>query len=134
MTPSIIATSTYWPWPVFSAWRSAASSPIAKCKPVPESPICAPVTKGGPSGTPVVLIAPPIACATFSYALKSAYGPDEPKPLIEPITIFGLSSWIFSHEKPKRSSTPGPKFSMMMSHFFSRSTNTCFPRRISCSR
>ena len=27
---------------------------------------CAPVTKGGPSGTPVVLIAPPIACATFS--------------------------------------------------------------------
>ena len=34
--------------------------------PVPESPICAPVTNGGPSGTPVVLIAPPIACATFS--------------------------------------------------------------------
>ena len=28
-----------------------------------------------------------MACATFSYALKSAYGPDEPKPLIEPITI-----------------------------------------------
>jgi hypothetical protein len=34
--------------------------------PVPESPICAPVTNGGPSGTPVVLIEPPIACATFS--------------------------------------------------------------------
>ncbi len=100
---------------------------MARCRPVPESPICAPVTNGGPSGTPVVLIAPPIACATFSYALKSAYGPLEPKPLIEPITIFGLISWIFSHVKPKRSSTPGPKFSMMMSHFFSRSTNTCLP-------
>ena len=66
ITPSIIATSTYWPWPVCSAWRSAASRPIARCRPVPESPICAPVTNGGPSGTPVVLIATPIACATFS--------------------------------------------------------------------
>src|ERR1051325_584036 len=43
------------------------------------------------------------------------------------MTIFGLSSWIFSQVKPKRSSTPGPKFSMMMWHFFSRSTNTCLP-------
>jgi hypothetical protein len=103
---------------------------MARCSPVPESPICAPVTKGGPSGTPVVLIAPPIACATFSYALKSEYGPLEPKPLMEPITIFGLISWIFSHVKPKRSSTPGPKFSMMMSHFFSRSTNTCLPSAV----
>ena len=47
--------------------------------------------------------------------------------MIEPMTIFGLISWIFSHVKPKRSSTPGPKFSMMMSHFFSRSTNTVLP-------
>src|SRR4051812_38798195 len=43
------------------------------------------------------------------------------------MTIFGFSSWIFSQVKPKRSSTPGPKFSMMMSHFFRRSTNTCLP-------
>ena len=43
------------------ACLSAASKPMARCSPVPESPICAPVTKGGPSGTPVVLIAPPIA-------------------------------------------------------------------------
>ena len=62
--------------------------------------------------------------------MKSAYGPLEPKPLIEPITIFGLISWIFSQVKPKRSSTPGPKFSMMMSHFFSRSTNTCLPSAV----
>src|SRR5258706_10540896 len=43
------------------------------------------------------------------------------------MTIFGLSWWIFSQLKPKRSSTPGPKFSMMMWLFFSRSTNTCLP-------
>src|SRR2546423_8367690 len=43
------------------------------------------------------------------------------------MTIFGLRLWIFSQLKPKRSSTPGPKFSMMMWHFFSRSTNTCLP-------
>ena len=40
-----------------------------RCTPVPESPIWAPVANGGPSGSPVVLIEPPIACATFSYAL-----------------------------------------------------------------
>jgi hypothetical protein len=59
--------------------------------------------------------------------LNSAYGPLEPKPLIEPITIFGLMLRIFSHGKPKRSSTPGPKFSMMMSHFLRRSMKTCLP-------
>src|SRR5207249_1279531 len=32
-----------------------------------------------------------------------------------------------SQVKTKRSRTPGPKFSMMMSHFFMRSTNTCLP-------
>ena len=47
--------------------------------------------------------------------------------MIEPTTIFGLISWIFSQVKPRRSSTPGPKFSIMMSHFFSRSTKTCLP-------
>src|SRR5438876_1909927 len=43
------------------------------------------------------------------------------------MTILGFSSWIFSQEKPKRLRTPGPKFSMMMWHFFRRSTNTCLP-------
>src|SRR5690349_19214251 len=46
------------------------------------------------------------------------------------MTILGFSSRIFSHGKPKRSSTPGPKFSMMMSHFFRRSTNTCLPSAV----
>ncbi len=42
----------------------------------------------------------------------------------------GLISWIFSQGNPKRSSTPGPKFSMMMSQVFSRSTNTCRPSAV----
>src|SRR3954463_11276534 len=46
---------------------------------------------------------------------------------MEPTTSFGLISCIFSHVKPSRSSTPGPKFSIMMSDFFSRSTKTCLP-------
>ena len=50
--------------------------------------------------------------------------------MIEPITMLGLISWIFSHVNPSRSSTPGPKFSITMSHFFSRSTNTCLPSAV----
>src|SRR3990170_1797495 len=46
---------------------------------------------------------------------------------MEPITMRGLISWIFSQVNPKRSSTPGPKFSIRMSHFFSSSTNTVLP-------
>src|SRR5438445_528103 len=34
--------------------------PSARCSPVPLSPICAPVTSGGPSSNPVVLAAPPL--------------------------------------------------------------------------
>ncbi len=115
ITQSIMAHSTYWPRPVRSRWMSAARIPAIKCTPVPESPICAPVTTGGPSNKPEVLIAPPIAWATFSYALKAAYGPSEPKPLIEAMMIRGLISWTFSHPKPSRSRTPGPKFSIRTS-------------------
>jgi hypothetical protein len=35
-------------------------------QPVPLSPICAPVTSGGPSRKPVVEAEPPAHCATFS--------------------------------------------------------------------
>ena len=66
MTQSIMAVSTYWPRPVRSRWSSAASMPARRCTPVPESPICAPATTGGPSNSPVVLMAPPMAWATFS--------------------------------------------------------------------
>ena len=76
---------------------------------------------------PVVLIEPPIACATFSYALKLAYGPVLPKPLIVASTILGLILWICCHVKPRRSSTPGPKFSITTSHFLSSPMNTSLP-------
>ena len=48
--------------------------PKLRCSPVPLSPICAPVTSGGPSRKPVVDAAPPAHCATFSYTLQSTYG------------------------------------------------------------
>ena len=41
----------------------------------------------------------------------SASGPSWPKPVIEPITSRGLSSWSRSTGKPRRSSTPARKFS-----------------------
>ena len=52
--------------PVVLRWYSAATMPSARCSPVPESPICAPVTSGGPSSKPVVEAAPPAHWATFS--------------------------------------------------------------------
>jgi hypothetical protein len=43
---------------------------IVKRMPVPESPILAPLTIGGPSASPVTLIAPEVACATGSKHLN----------------------------------------------------------------
>ncbi len=65
-TPSCIAASTFWPLPVVFLWYSAATMPSARCSPVPESPICAPVTSGGPSSKPVVEAEPRAHWATFS--------------------------------------------------------------------
>ena len=39
----------------------------------------------------------------------------------------GLISLIFFHEKPSRSSTPGPKFSITTSHFLSKAMKTSLP-------
>src|SRR6266849_1379206 len=69
-TASCIATSTSWPWPVRPRWTSAARIAIARCMPVPLSPILAPLSVGGPSAGPVTLIAPEVACATGSKHLK----------------------------------------------------------------
>src|SRR6266850_1679807 len=100
--------------------------PSARCNPVPLSPICAPVTSGSPSRKPVVEAAPPVHWATFSYTLQSSKGPG-PKPLIEATIIFGLMAWIFSHGKPMRSSTPGPKFSTSTSQLLISAVRTSLP-------
>ena len=93
---------------------------------MPESPICAPVAVGGPSSYPVVLIDPPMACATTSYAFKLVYGPS-PKPLIEAKMSRGFSSWRRSQVKPSRSIVPGPKFSTSTSERFTNSVKIRLP-------
>src|SRR5580658_2499526 len=91
--------------------------PRARCSPVPESPICAPVTSGGPSSKPVVDAEPPAHCATFSYTLQSSYGPG-PKPFTDARMIRGFIACTASQVKPMRSSAPGAKFSTMTSQVF----------------
>ncbi len=100
--------------------------PSARCSPVPESPICAPVTSGGPSSKPVVDAAPPAHCATFSYTLQSSYGPG-PKPLTDATIMRGLSDWMCSHVRPMRSSAPGAKFSTSTSQCFTSDSSTALP-------
>ena len=100
--------------------------PSARCSPVPLSPICAPVTSGGPSSNPVVLAEPPAHCATFSYTLQSSYGPG-PKPFTEARIMRGLSCWMRSQVKPMRSSAPGAKFSTMTSQTRTISSMTSLP-------
>jgi hypothetical protein len=68
-TASCIATSTRWPRPVRSRCTNAARIAIVRCMPVPESPILAPLTIGGPPASPVTLIAPEVAWATGSKHL-----------------------------------------------------------------
>jgi len=46
--------------------KSAETIPRARCRPVPESPIWAPVTSGGPSSKPVVEADPPLHWAMYS--------------------------------------------------------------------
>src|ERR1700694_3462876 len=100
--------------------------PSARCNPVPLSPICAPVTTGGPSSNPVVEADPPAHCATFSYTLQSSYGPG-PKPLTDATIIRGLSCWMRSQVKPMRSSAPGAKFSTSTSQRFTSASIICLP-------
>src|SRR5206468_9147711 len=107
-------------------WYSAATMPNARCNPVPESPICAPVTNGGPSSKPVVEAEPPAHCATFSYTLQSSYGPG-PKPLTDATTMRGLSDWMCSQVRPMRSSAPGAKFSTSTSQCLTSDSSTALP-------
>jgi hypothetical protein len=78
--------------------------------PVLLSPRAEPLMVGGPSQNPVVDAAPPAACATFSYTLRSFHDESSLKPLTEPKIRRGLSWWMWSHPRPMRSMAPGAKF------------------------
>ena len=54
---------------------------MAISMPVPVSPSDMPGLSGGPSGSPVMLIVPPHACAIMSKARFFSYGLPSPKPL-----------------------------------------------------
>ena len=56
-----MATSTCWPNPSWSRWRSAARIPIAPNMAGIWSPTVAPILVGGPSGKPVLAISPLMA-------------------------------------------------------------------------
>ena len=65
---------------VFARSNSALQMPIAVNSPAVTSPIDVPTRVGGPPGWPVMLMTPPIACTTMSYAGRVASGPVWPKP------------------------------------------------------
>ena len=54
---------------------------MASSMPVPVSPSVGPGLTGGPSGSPVMLITPPQACAIMSKARLFSNGLPSPKPL-----------------------------------------------------
>src|SRR6266478_1907122 len=110
-TASCWATSTCWPLPVAWRWMIAARMPIAVCSPAPVAAISLITKVGGPSGEPVMLMAPAMACAIHSKLLYSAYGPPPPKPFTEAAIRRGFSRCSVSHPSPSRSIAPGPMFS-----------------------
>ena len=54
-----MSTSMYWPWPVCSRCRRAATTLMAVMYPMPESPTFTPGWQGSPSGKPVMAGTPP---------------------------------------------------------------------------
>jgi len=76
-------TSTCWPCPDFSRARSAARIPMVAWRPAITSKTEMPARYGGPSGSPVRLISPEIACTMRSYPGSFAPSSPLPKPLIE---------------------------------------------------
>ena len=67
-----MATSTNWPSPVRSAWRTAARTPTASSIAGTISPTPGPTFNGCSRSGPVMPMIPPIACATTSKAGQSA--------------------------------------------------------------
>ena len=81
MTESCIATCSRLPLPVRVRSNSALTMLNASSMPVPVSPIVGPGLTGLPSRSPVMLIAPPAACAIGSNARPFSNGLPVPKPL-----------------------------------------------------
>ncbi len=89
--------------------------PIAPFIPAATSEIAMGIRYGPPSGGPLMVIRPDIACATRSNPPLELYGPVWPKPEMEQYISDGLSSAIVSYPMPIRSATPGRKFSISTS-------------------
>ena len=85
--------------------------PPKACSPADRSATGIPGLTGGPPGRPVTAMIPLIPCTTASYAGRCAHGPVCPKPLTEQYTSRGLRSSSCSGPRPRRSMTPGRKFS-----------------------
>ena len=58
--------STSWPWPVAARWLSAARIAMVVCSPAITSNTEMPERYAGPSGEPVMLISPDMACTMRS--------------------------------------------------------------------
>src|SRR5436309_11928536 len=74
-TESCWATSRSWPRPVAWRWTIAARIPIAVWSPAPVSARPPMALVGGPSGEPVMLMAPAIAWAIQLKAFVVRVGP-----------------------------------------------------------
>ena len=71
------------PFPPCSRWRIAARMLTAAYIPHITSAIPTPTFIGEPSGSPVTLIIPPMACIMKSYPGLCDFGPVCPNPEIE---------------------------------------------------
>jgi hypothetical protein len=84
-------------------------------RPADRSAIEVPIFAGSPSGSPVTANSPAAACTTVSYAGLDRHGPVCPKPDIDAYTSRGLRAESASQPRPRRSITPGRKFSISTS-------------------
>jgi len=91
------------------------------------SPTDTPHRTGSPPALPVILIVPPSACATMSYAGAAAFGPVCPKPEIEHKIIRGFAALSCAYPTLKRAIVPGEKFSTTTSDFAASSSRIAAP-------
>jgi hypothetical protein len=68
-------------------------------------------SSGPPSGSPLMAANPDIASASVANPGRPAYGPSCPNAVTRQITSVGLRASSASGPSPRRSSTPGRKFS-----------------------